>query len=268
MKFENANVLITGGASGIGRIIGQIALQKGAKSFIIWDINKEGIENTCKELGKYGNVRGYIVDVSNNETVIEKYQETIKDCESVDILINCAGIITSNKTFNQMSADEMVRTININTLAPMFVARAVLPDMLKRNIGHICNITSAGGMLSNPKMSVYAASKWAATGWSDSVRIELQQIKSNVHITTITPYYIKTGMFNGVKSPIIPILKPEYVSRRVIRAIERNTAFRGIPFGFHFIRFWQTVLPMRVFDWFFGNVIGLYHAMDNFTGRK
>ena len=95
MKFENANVLITGGASGIGRIIGQMALQKGAKSFIIWDINKEGIENTCKELGKYGNVRGYIVDVSNNETVIEKYQETIKDCESVDILIDRPLMIRS-----------------------------------------------------------------------------------------------------------------------------------------------------------------------------
>ena len=268
MKFENANVLITGGASGIGRIIGQMALQKGAKNFIIWDINKEGIENTCKELSQYGKVTGYIVDVSNNETVNKKYLETIRDCGTIDILGNCAGIITSNKTFDQQSCDEMIRTININTLAPMFVARAVLPDMLKRNHGHICNITSAGGMLSNPKMSVYAASKWAATGWSDSVRIELQQMKSNVHVTTITPYYIKTGMFNGVKSPIIPILKPEYVSKRVIRAIERNRAFLGIPFGFHFIRFWQTVLPMRVFDWFFGNVIGLYHAMDNFTGRK
>ena len=54
----------------------------------------------------------------------------------------------------------------------------------------------------------------------------------------------------------------------IIWDIERNTRFRGIPFGFHFIRFWQTVLPTKVFDWFFGKVIGLYHAMDNFTGRK
>ena len=84
---------------------------------------------------------------------------------------------------------------------------------------------------------------------------------------TLAPYYIKTGMFNGVKSRIIPILKPEYVSRRVIKAIERNTIFRGIPFGLHFIRFWQTVLPIKVFDWFFGEVIGIYHSMDHFTGR-
>ena len=268
MKFENANVLITGGASGIGKIMGRMALEKGAKCFIIWDINLPGIEATRKELSRYGKVKGYVVDVSKNEIVDVAYRKTVADCGDIDILINCAGIVTGNKTFDQQTPEEIVRTMNINAIAPMFVARAILPDMLRRNVGHICNITSAGGMLSNPKMSVYAASKWAATGWSDSVRIELEEMKSNVHVTTVTPYYINTGMFDGVKSRIIPILKPEYVCRRIIRAIERNTRFRGIPFGFHFIRFWQTVLPTSVFDWFFGQVIGLYHAMDDFTGRK
>ena len=123
-------------------------------------------------------------------------------------------------------------------------------------------------MLSNPKMSVYAASKWGVIGWSDSVRIELQQMKTEVRMTTVAPYYINTGMFNGVKSRIIPILKPEYVARKVIRAIEKNKTFKGIPFGFHFIRFWQTVLPVKLFDFFFGKVIGIYNAMDNFTGRQ
>ena len=268
MKFENANVLITGGASGIGKIMGLMALEKGAKCFIIWDINLAGIEATRKELGKYGKVKGYVVDVSNPEIVNLAYRKTVEDCGNVDILINCAGIITSNKTFDQQTYDEMTRTMNINTLAPMFVTRAMLPDMLERNSGHVCTIASAGGMLSNPKMSVYAASKWGAIGWSDSVRIELQDMKSNVHVTTVAPYYINTGMFDGVKSPIIPILKPEYVAKRVIRAIERNKSFKGIPFGFHFIRFWQFLLPTRLFDWFFGEVMGIYHAMDAFTGRK
>ena len=268
MKFEHANVLITGGASGIGKIMGRMALEKGAKCFIIWDINMVNIEATRKELGKYGKVVGYMVDVSKNELVEDMYKKTVEDCGDIDILINCAGIITSNKTFDQQTPDEIVRTISINTIAPMFVARAVLPDMLRRNRGHLCTIASAGGMLSNPKMSVYAASKWGAIGWSDSVRIELQDMKSDVHRTTVAPYYINTGMFDGVKSSIIPILKPEYVAKRIIRAIERNKMFRGIPFGFHFIRFWQFVLPIRIFDFFFGKVIGIYHAMDNFTGRK
>ena len=268
MKIENANVLITGGASGIGKMMGRMALQKGARTFIIWDINIAAIEDTRKELSRFGNVKGYVVDVANNDIVMAAYKKTVEECGDIDILINCAGIITSNKTFDQQTAEEIVRTMNINTIAPMFVTRAMLPDMLRRNSGHVCNIASAGGMLSNPKMSVYAASKWGAIGWSDSVRIELQEMKSNVHVTTVAPYYINTGMFDGVKSPLIPILKPEYVSKRVLRAIERNRNFRGIPFGFHFIRFWQAFLPTHVFDFFFGKVCGIYHAMDDFTGRK
>ena len=268
MKFENANVLITGGASGIGKIMGRMALEKGASRLIIWDINPNNIAATVSELGKVGKVKGYIVDVSRNETVIETYNKVVTECGNVDILINCAGIVTSNKTFDKQSADEIVRTMNINTIDPMFVTRAMLPDMIRRNRGHVCTIASAGGMLSNPKMSVYAASKWGAIGWSDSVRIEFQDMKSDVHVTTIAPYYINTGMFDGVKSRIIPILKPEYVARKVIKAIERNNSFKGIPFGFHFIRFWQAILPVRVFDWLFGEVFGIYHTMDEFTGRK
>ncbi len=268
MKFEKANVLITGGASGIGKIMGRMALEKGASCLIIWDINPQNIATAVSDLSKHGKVKGYIVDVSRNDLVTEGYNKVVNECGEVDILINCAGIVTSNKTFDKQTADEIVRTININTIAPMFVTRAMLPGMIRRNRGHVCNITSAGGMLSNPKMSVYAASKWGAIGWSDSVRIELQDMKSDVHFTTVAPYYINTGMFEGVRSRIIPILKPEYVAKRVIRAIERNKSFRGIPFGFHFIRFWQFILPTRVFDWFFGEVMGIYHTMDNFTGRK
>ena len=268
MKFEKANVLITGGASGIGKIMGRMALEKGASALIIWDINIASIEAARNELGKLGKVYGYVVDVANNDIVGKTYERVVKECGYVDVLINCAGIVTSNKTFDKMTTEEITRTMNINMLAPMFVARAMLPDMIRRNRGHVCTIASAGGMLSNPKMSVYAASKWGAIGWSDSVRIEMQEMKSDVHFTTVAPYYINTGMFDGVKSRIIPILKPEYAARKIIRAIERNKTFKGIPFGFHFIRFWQAILPTRVFDFFFGEVFGIYHTMDEFTGRQ
>ena len=268
MKIKNSSVLITGGASGIGRIMGRMALERGASRLIIWDINPQNIALTISELSRIGKVNGYVVDVSRNEMVIEAFNKVKAECGEIDILINCAGIVTSNKTFDKMTSDEIVRTMNINTIAPMFVARAMLPGMIARNKGHICTIASAGGMLSNPKMSVYAASKWGAIGWSDSVRIELQDMKSKVKVTTVAPYYINTGMFDGVKSRIIPILKPEYVARKVLNAIERNVSFKGIPFGFHFIRFWQAILPTRVFDWLFGDLFGIYHTMDEFTGRK
>ena len=268
MKLKNRNVLITGGASGIGKIMGRMALEMGAKCVIIWDINEENIASTVKTFSAKGEVKGYRVDVGDMEAVREVYATTVKECGDIDILINNAGIVTSNKTFDEVDVTEIDRTMRINAIAPMYVARVVLPDMLRRGVGHLCNITSAGGMLGNPRMAIYGASKWAAIGWSESVRIELQEKKSPVKVTTITPYYINTGMFDGVKSRIIPILKPVYVAKRIIRAIEKDLIFRGIPFGMHFIRFWQFILPIRVFDFFFGKVFGIYHTMDNFTGRK
>lgn len=268
MKLENSNVLITGGASGIGKIMGRIALEKGAACLVIWDINPASIEAAKAELGKLGKVAGFVADVSDNDAVMDAYAKTIAECGEIDIVINNAGIVTSNKTFDKQTPEEITRTININTIAPMLVARAFLPDMLRRNRGHICNITSAGGMLGNPRMSVYGASKWGAIGWSESMRIELQSSKSNVHVTTVAPYYINTGMFDGVKSRVFPILEPEYVAKKVMKAIRKNTVFAGIPFGFHFIRFWQGILPTRLFDIIFGEWFGIYHTMDNFTGRK
>ena len=271
-KFKEKIVLITGGASGIGKLMGEMSLKKGASALVIWDINQASIDASVAEMSELGKVHGYRVDVSNYEMVAECYAQVKSEVGNVDILINCAGIITSNKTFDLCSADEIDRTMKVNALAPMYVARQMLPDMVQRNEGHICNIASAGGMMSNPKMSIYAASKWAAVGWSDSVRIELQEMKSKVRITTIAPYYITTGMFDGVKSRVFPLLKPEKVAKRILGAIEKDTKFRmpmpWIPKAHHVMRMLQAILPMRMFDWVVGNVLGIYHAMDNFTGRK
>lgn len=268
MKIKGNTILITGGASGIGSIMGKIALEKGAAALVIWDINEANIKFTKEKFGKLGKVIGIKVDVSDYTAVKEAYAQTVRECDHVDILINCAGIVTSNRTFDRLTPDEIIRTMNINSIAPMLVTSVILPDMLERDKGHVCNITSAGGMLSNPRMSVYSASKWAAIGWSDSMRIELQEMKSHVGITTVAPYYINTGMFDGVHSKVFPILKPGKVSAQIIKAIEHNKIFAGLPWGFHFIRFFQGILPTKVFDMIFGEWFGIYHTMDNFTGRK
>ena len=267
-KIKGNNVLITGGASGIGRIMGRIALERGAKSLIIWDINEASIASTIEEYRNLGNVKGYKVDISDSKQVQEITAKTIKECGNIDIVINNAGIVANNNTFDKQSIRDIERTMEINATAPMVIAQQFLPGMIERNHGHICNIASAAGMLANPRMAVYAASKWAVIGWSDSVRIELKQMKSKVRFTTIAPYFINTGMFDGVKSRIFPILNPEPTSRKIMNAIERNKNFKGIPFGYHFIRFCQALLPTSIFDYIFGEVVGIFHAMDHFTGRQ
>ena len=266
-KIKGRTLLITGGASGIGRIMGRMALQRGAKKVVVWDINEDNIAATESELNSYGEVKGYKVDVANTEMVKQMFALTTKECGDVDILINSAGIITGNKTFAEQSQLDIDRTMAINATAPMTVALQALPPMLERNVGHICNIASAAGFIANPRMSTYAASKWAVIGWSDSLRVELQESKSNVHVTTIAPYYISTGMFDGVRSRIIPILKPEWVAKKILNAIEKNKKISSWPLGYHLIRTLQALLPLRALD-LLCKVLGIYNALDHFKGRK
>ena len=266
-KIKGRTLLITGGASGIGRIMGRMALQRGAKKVVVWDINEDNIAATESELNSYGVVKGYKVDVANTEMVKQMFALTTKECGDVDILINSAGIITGNKTFAEQSQLDIDRTMAINATAPMTVALQALPPMLERNVGHICNIASAAGFIANPRMSIYAASKWAVIGWSDSLRVELQESKSNVHVTTIAPYYISTGMFDGVRSRIIPILKPEWVAKKILNAIEKNKKISSWPLGYHLIRTLQALLPLRALD-LLCKVLGIYNALDHFKGRK
>ncbi|MEP0713351.1 MAG: SDR family NAD(P)-dependent oxidoreductase [Algoriphagus sp.] len=137
-----------------------------------------------------------------------------------------------------------------------------------QNAGHICNIASSGGLISNPKMSIYAASKWAMIGWSDSLRLEMKQLERNITITTIMPYYINTGMFDGVKSRL-PILKPEAAALTIVQAIEKNTRMLTMPgYIYRLTRLGQGLLSINAFDWFAGSVLGIYKTMENFVGRK
>lgn len=270
MDIKGKNVLITGGASGIGRIMGRICLEKGASNLVIWDINQANIDITVAEIGRVANgkISSYVVNVADAEAVSKAYETVKNEVGDIDILINCAGIVRGNKSFDQQTVKDIDLTMDINANAPMYVALAVLPDMLKRNTGHICNIASAAGMLGVPKLSVYCASKWAVIGWTESMRIELKMAHSAVKVTSVAPYFINTGMFDGVTSKVFPILKPEKTAKKIVRAIEAGKSFRGIPFAYHFIRIWQGLLPNFLFDFIFGKIFGIYSVMDHFTGRR
>ncbi|GGH40947.1 short-chain dehydrogenase [Mangrovimonas yunxiaonensis] len=266
MQLKEKTVLITGGASGIGKIMVRLMLERKAK-VIIWDINQESIDKTIAECSNKGVLFGYNVDVSNLEQIQDTAKKVKAEIGVVDVLINNAGIIVG-KYFKDQTTSEISKTMAINANAPMFITRAFLDDMLHQNSGHICNITSSGGLVSNPKMSVYVASKWSLIGWSDSVRLEMKQMDKNVHVTTILPYYINTGMFDGVKSKI-PILEPEATALTIVKAIEKNKKLISIPgYIYRFTRFGQAVMPIAVFDWFAGEVLGIYNTMAHFTGRK
>ncbi len=263
-RFKNKRVLITGGASGIGRIMGKLALEKGAE-LIIWDINPQSIEETVTELQHLGKVTAYVVDISDIDQIKTIATKVKLECGTVDILINNAGIVVG-KYFDHHSTADIKCTMDINASAPMYVTAEFLSQMIIQKSGHICNIASSAGFISNPRMSVYAASKWAVIGWSDSLRLEMKMRKTGVNVSTVTPYYISTGMFAGVKS-LIPLLKPDKVAIRIVNGIERNRVLISMPFSMHFIRICQGLLSIQLFDWVAGSVLQIYKTMDHFTGR-
>lgn len=264
--LKNKIVLITGGAAGIGKIMARLMLERNAK-VIIWDINLSKIDETISEFSGLGDVFGFNVDVSNVKQIQETAKRVKQEVGVVDVLINNAGIVVG-RYFHEHSTADITRTMDINANAPMFVANAFLKDMLSQNSGHICNIASSGGLVSNPKMSVYAASKWSVIGWSDSLRIEMKQMNKNINVTTIMPYYINTGMFDGVKSKI-PILEPEPTALEIVKAIESNKKMVTLPkYIYRFTRLGQSIMSINVFDWFAGSVLGIYKTMEYFTGHK
>lgn len=263
-NFKNKNVLITGGASGIGKLLGKHFLEQGA-NLIIWDINDTQLQLTIGEFNTIGQVTGYKVDISKLDEIQDSYKKVISHQGTVDILINNAGIIVG-KYFSDHTQSEIQRTMDINAMAPMYITHLFIQNMIAQNAGYICTISSSAGLIANPKMAVYAASKWAALGWSDSLRLEMKKMKKNIGVTTVTPYYINTGMFEGVKS-IIPLLHPEKVVRNIIRAIEKEKPIASMPWSIHFVRFFQGILPIRFFDWFVGDILGVYKSMDEFKGH-
>ena len=118
-------------------------------------------------------------------------------------------------------------------------------------------------------MAVYAASKWAVIGWSDSVRLELKQAgHDHVKVTTVCPYYTRTGMFEGARSaPLLPILEPAEVVGGAWTAMLAGRPFVVLPRTVMLSEMLKGVVPTGVRDFLADRVFGVYHTMEDFTGR-
>lgn len=267
-------VLITGAAMGMGKLYARLAVSEQARAVVLWDINAAELEKTVAELRTQAGAQGakiysYVVDVSKLPAITEAAGRVKADVGSVDVLLNNAGIVVG-RMFWEHSHEQIERTLAINTTAPMHIALEFLPGMLAASGEcRIVNIASAAGLIANPRMSVYCSSKWGVIGWSDSVRLELeQQGKTHVRVTTVCPSYISTGMFDGVKAPLMtPILTPEYVVDKVWKAMKTGRPLLRMPFTVIIVGLARGLLPPRVFDFVVGKLFGVYETMEAFKGH-
>ena len=265
--ISGSRALITGGASGIGRLLAT-ELGKAGASLVLWDINEPGLSEAEAELLDAGcEVDTYVCDLTRRQDIEAVAAQTLARSGPVDILVNNAGIV-SGKSLLDLSPAEIERTFQVNTLALFWTAKAFLPGMLERDKGHLVTIASAAGLAGTSKLTDYCSSKFAAVGFDESLRIELKRQNSKVMTTVVCPFYTDTGMFKGVRTRfpwLLPILDPDYVVRRTVRAVEKDRRRLIMP------RFVYTGWPSRLLpvNWFDAMTafFGISHGMDDFRGR-
>jgi len=274
-SVEGKNVLITGAAMGMGRLFAERAIDERAATVVLLDVDESTLNATLQELAARGGdtteVTAYIVDVSDADAVADTAAAVLDEVGRIDVLVNNAGVVRGNHYFWETDLERDAKfTIDVNTLAPMYVAHAFLPAMIAASDDcRLLNLASAAGFTPNPRMAVYAASKWAVIGWSDSVRLELKQAgHDHVKVTTVCPYYTNTGMFDGASSaPLLPILEPEQVVDEAWKAMLAGRSFVVLPRTVMLSEMLKGVVPVDVRDFIADRIIGVYHTMDDFTGR-
>lgn len=269
--MDGGVVLVTGAASGMGRLYALRAAREGAGVVILWDVDADALAGTAAEVAALGaRAVPRTVDLADRAEIAGAAREARAE-GPLALLVNNAGIVRGAYFWDHAPDRDIALTMDINALAPMYATLEFLPDMMAAagRPRRILNVASAAGTVSNPRMSVYAASKWAVIGWSDSLRLELeQQGYGHLKVTTFCPSYISTGMFEGARGPLLtPLMTPEDAVDRAWRATAAGRPLLIAPAMATLGKVLKGILPVRAWDFVGGKVFGIYTTMDSFTGR-
>jgi all-trans-retinol dehydrogenase (NAD+) len=266
--IPGSTALVTGGASGIGRLVALRLASRGAR-VVVWDLDGERAAEVAEEIRRTTgrHAVGYACDVTVRAQVYERADQVRAEVGDVEILVNNAGIVSGARLLD-IDDEKIERTFQVNTLALYWVTKAFLPAMISANRGHVVTVASAAGLVGVAKQTDYSASKHAAVGFDESLRVELAQQARGVVTTAVCPYYIDTGMFEGVKTRIpllLPILKQDDVADRIVRAIERDRRLLVMPPMVRLVPALR-LLPPRAFDRVM-DLFGINVSMKDFVGR-
>jgi NAD(P)-dependent dehydrogenase (short-subunit alcohol dehydrogenase family) len=267
MDVEGRVVLITGGAGGIGKALAARFLKAGAV-VVLWDADAAALEAARRELSGLGLVHAYALDLTDRRKVAETAARVEREVGTVDILDNNAGIV-HGADFLSCTEEQLERTIAVNVNAVMWCTRAFLPGMIRKGRGRVVMMASAAGLLGVPGMAAYAASKHAVIGLAESIRLELRkQGHRGVGMTIVCPSFVKTGMFEGTRPPLLaPWLSPDALAGKIFDAVVNDRLYVREPFLVKLIPALKGLGSAALLDWM-GDVLGMHSAMDHWTGRK
>lgn len=187
------------------------------------------------------------VDIRDEATLTAFFEELDSQYGQIDILVNNAGYAIYDD-FENFSSQQVQAMFDINTFALMTLCRLVGKRMKARKSGQIINIVSMSGLVATAKSSVYSATKFAAIGFSNTIRLELA--KYGVAVTTVNPGPIATGFFDqadpdgsyqeSVKSFL---LQPDYVAKKIVAAMGTKKREVNLPWSLALAHKLYTLFP-------------------------
>jgi uncharacterized protein len=233
-SLQGKNIVITGASGGIGAEIAKLCAARGA-NLVLLARSVDKLEQLKKDLESRYSIKVYVhrLDVSDTNEVESVFQMIFKEITTIDVLVNNAGFGVFREA-HEATIEEMKSMFEVNVVGLMACTSMVLPKMRERRFGHIINIASQAGKIATPKSSVYSATKHAVLGYSNSLRMELDD--HQVFVTTVNPGPIATNFFNiadekgtYVKNVQRFMLKPEYVAETVVNAMLTKTREINLP---------------------------------------
>lgn len=225
--LRGRSALVTGASRGLGRVMAR-ALAREGMALALAARSMEALEELAAELRT---VEVRAVPIRTDLSVRPEVQELADRAESelggVDVLVNNAGVIGSGR-YHQLDPEEIDRRVRVNLLAPMMLARGLLPAMVERGRGHVVNIASLAGKAGPPYVAVYGATKSGLVGFTQSLRREYRG--TGVSASVICPGYVTgTGMYEdarqetGVDAPErVGRTTAEDVAEAVVRSIRED----------------------------------------------
>ncbi|GLC95311.1 dehydrogenase [Cupriavidus sp. TA19] len=218
MEVRNKSVVVTGAATGIGRALALAFAQAGARGVAVADLNEAGAASVAAEVQEAVpscQVFAQAVDVADANAVQALADEATRRFGQVDIFCSNAGIILRKGL--DAGAEEWQRIWEINVMAHIHAARAVLPQMLERGDGYFINTVSAAGLLSQIGSAPYAVTKHAAIGFAEWLSITYGD--RGIKVSCICPQGVQTNMLFGEKGERKGFLQEGSVTAEHVAAV-------------------------------------------------
>ncbi|MDO8907184.1 MAG: SDR family oxidoreductase [Pseudohongiella sp.] len=219
MQVRDKIVVVTGGASGIGKSLCERFAAEGASAVVVADINQAGIDAVAASIADKTRVLAIRTDVSAEAEIKALVAQTIEAFGQIDLFCSNAGIFTIGG--EEVEDEAWDRIWEINVKSHIYAARAVLPGMLARGEGYLLNTASAAGLLSQIGSAPYAVTKHAAVGFAEWLSITYGG--RGIKVSVLCPQAVRTQMTantrGGGVAGVDGMLEPDALAQTVIETL-------------------------------------------------